>query len=254
MDILGFREIVAQRSATEIRHVLDLVRDFASDDDELPEADVVALNFSDSVIRIRYYDTKYSIGALNHEVLSLIHAQGELVNNGVLVRGGITTGQVFCDGAMIFGPGFNRAYGLESEFAIYPRIVVGPEAFHDLRSDARLRAEHHDTVDEIHYLRGFLKRGDDGLWFVDYLAAMRYELDDPDFYPALISRHRSLVIDNAARAGASLRVLQKYLWLARYHNDVCGRTGMEADLLITSADIPALEALSERSPHIRDGY
>lgn len=252
MDILGFRALVEERSASEIRRILNLVQDFAGNDDDTPEEDVVALNFSDSVIRIRYYDTEYPIGALNHEVLSLIHAQGELINNGVLVRGGVTTGEVFCDSTNVFGPGFNRAYGLESEFANYPRIVVGPEAFHDLRSDVRLCADHHDTVDEIHYLRGFLKQGDDGLWFVDYLAAIRRELDEPEFYPDFLLRHRNLVIDNAAKAGSSLRILQKYLWLARYHNDVCERTGAETGLLITSADIPALEDLSERSPHIHD--
>ena len=32
----------------------------------------------------------------------------------VLVRGGVTVGPVYLEGDMAFGPGFNRAYDLES--------------------------------------------------------------------------------------------------------------------------------------------
>lgn len=90
-----------------------------------------------------------------------------------------------------------RAYGLDSEFANYPRIVLGAEVFRDLRTDERLHAGRHDAVDEIHYLRDLLRRSDDGLWFVDYLKAFREELDDPDAYPDLLLRHRDTIISGA---------------------------------------------------------
>jgi hypothetical protein len=196
IDILGFRELVAARGVDEVRQVLRLIGRFAGagarakadDDEEATES----FNFSDCVIRIRRYDAEYPTGALHHEVYAMVLAQAELVHQGVLVRGGMTTGEIYSDDGMVFGPGFNRAYELESQFATFPRIVIGPEAFQALRSDARLVSEHHDLVDDIHYTRNLLRQGDDGLWFVDYLGAIRGELDAPEAYPDILGGHRRL--------------------------------------------------------------
>lgn len=249
VDILGFSDLVRTRSAADVQGILDRVRSFAARESGDEGEHTRAFSFSDSVIRVRHYDTEYPTGAIFQEVLSLVHAQGELITDGVLLRGGMTTGLIHADGSSIFGPGFVRAYSLESEFANYPRIVVGPEAFQDFRTDDRLHADHHDLVDEIHYLRRLLRQSDDGLWFVDYLRAIRGELDDPDMYPVLLDRHRQTIVSGAQTPAP--RIQQKYLWLALYHNRVCDEFGVD-DYTISSADIPALEALAERSPYIAE--
>ncbi|MFG1191795.1 hypothetical protein [Xanthobacter flavus] len=252
VDILGFREIVHRRGAEDVHRILGRLRSFAAREDGSAEGEHTrAFSFSDSVIRVRFFDSEYSSGALFHEALSLVHAQGELISDGILLRGGMTTGDVHVEDNAIFGPGFIRAYGLESEFANYPRIVVGPEAFADLRSDARLHASHHDLVDEIHYLRRLLRRADDGLWFVDYLKAFRAEMDEPELYPEILMSHRASIVAGAAESHAP-RVLQKYLWMALYHNQVCQEFGYDDEFMLTTTDIPFLEALSERSPDIAD--
>jgi hypothetical protein len=257
LDVLGFRDLVGRTDdPAEVRRVLRLLRGFASQPDPLAPEDGDAdgpvdfemtrsIAFSDSIVRIRFFDTDYPTGALFHEVIDLLHAQGELAGHDVLVRGGVTVGQVYLEGDLVFGPGFVRAYDLESQFANHPRIVIGPEAFTALRSDPRLRAGHHDLDDEIHYQRSLLRRGDDGFWFIDYLFAIRSEMDEPDNFPALVAQHRSLIITHANAAPANSRVLQKYLWLAGYLNDVTERAGLPA-LRIGQADIPALEELAER--------
>lgn len=246
VDILGFRELVATRSAGDIRRIIDLVRRFGAPD--TAEDDVFettrAVAFSDSIIRVRAFDTPYPSGALFHELLDLVHMQAELVPYDVLLRGGVSVGEVHLDGDIVFGPGFTRAYDLESQFANFPRIVVGPEAFQALRSDRRLVADHHDVEDEILYQRNLLRRGDDGFWFVDYLYAVQFEVDEPVMYPRLLQDHRSLIIARANAAAPSSRVLQKHLWLARYHNSVCERVGFE-DQGIGRADIAALEDLAD---------
>lgn len=47
--------------------------------------------------------------------------------NGLLVRGGISCGSFFSDERMIWGNALIRAYALEGQIAIYPRIIVGTE-------------------------------------------------------------------------------------------------------------------------------
>jgi hypothetical protein len=258
LDILGFRERVGRSDNPEaIRRILTRLRSFAARRDALAPEDPAdapegiemthSIAFSDSIVRIRFFDTEYPTGALFHEVLSLLQAQGELVADDVLLRGGVTVGLVHLEGDMAFGPGFIRAYDLESQFANYPRIVIGPEAFAALRNDPRLVADHHDLEDEVHYQRQMLRRSEDGFWFIDYLYGMREEMDYPEQHPDLVAQHRAFIIDGANGAPANSRVLQKFLWLARYLNDVADRAGLP-QLLITQGDIPALEELAERPP------
>ncbi len=45
---------------------------------------------------------------------------------GFLLRGGITIGEVVHDDEVVFGPGLNRAYHLESVVAKLPRLVLDP--------------------------------------------------------------------------------------------------------------------------------
>jgi hypothetical protein len=45
---------------------------------------------------------------------------------GFLLRGGITIGEVVHDDEVVFGPGLNRAYHLESRVAKLPRLVLDP--------------------------------------------------------------------------------------------------------------------------------
>lgn len=257
LDILGFRELVSQGDPAEIRRVLNLLGHFVSAppaDDLLDEGEeeTVSFNFSDCVIRIRHYDVEYPMGALHHEILALVHAQAELVHRNVLVRGGITTGDVYCEGGTIFGPAFNRAYELESEYATFPRIVIGPEAFAMLRRDPRLVSDHHDLVDEIHYSRNLLRQGDDGLWYVDYLRAIQGELDEPENYPNLLDEHRTLILSRSEGARRSPRVMHKLLWLARYHNAVCKDFDPSCETVIDRSSLPELEDLAERSPYHND--
>ena len=46
--------------------------------------------------------------------------------NGFLMRGGVTIGNLVHEDEVVFGPGLNRAYYLESKIAMYPRIVLDP--------------------------------------------------------------------------------------------------------------------------------
>lgn len=47
--------------------------------------------------------------------------------SGLLIRGAITIGDLVHDDLVVFGPALNRAYELESQRAIYPRIILDPD-------------------------------------------------------------------------------------------------------------------------------
>ncbi len=261
LDILGFKELIGNRKPDEIAQIVDLVQRFAAETDEDiakkfgDDANFTkAVSFSDSVIRFRPADGRYQDGTLFHELNSLVHAQADLANLGVFVRGGVAIGDFHLDGCALFGPAMVRAYELESFYAIFPRIIVAPEALVCFREDPRLRADHHDLADEIHYLKKLLRRSDDGLWFVDYLKSILPEMDEPDEYPDLVSSHRELIIERARASEKSPKVLHKYLWLANYHNTVCREMFKGSDLtkmLISKDEFIWFEDFPEHSPNIR---
>jgi hypothetical protein len=263
IDILGFRELVRTSTVDDILRSVRLTQKIAASGDEkiVRKAGLESLSnwtrtfaFSDSIVRVRPYDAEFNEGALFREVIDLVHAQANLVNDGVLIRGGMTVGKVFFENNAVFGPAVIRAYDLEAQYANVPRIVIGPEIFRELRRNPKLRAEHHDLADEIHYLKRLLRRGDDGLWFIDYLKAIEREMDEPDTdYPNFMRQHRDLITANAKTQPLESRASQKYLWLAEYHNTVCREWGDAAvDLAITPEQMPMMETLPEVSKDISD--
>ena len=63
-------------------------------------------------------------GLLWWELLDLVHAQPELVREAVLLRSGLTIGNVFVDSAITFGPALIRAFERENDVAVSPRVIV----------------------------------------------------------------------------------------------------------------------------------
>lgn len=147
IDILGFKNLVENKDEDEMREILSL---FQKNNSKKPFERVVPENpmlldalipietifFSDSVVRIRYAPdfekNEASDGLymclLEKELYLLAEIQSDLLKHGILIRGGITIGDISYDKEtnQLFGKAMNRAYELESKVANYPRIVIDP--------------------------------------------------------------------------------------------------------------------------------
>jgi hypothetical protein len=90
-------------------------------------------------------------------VTSLLLAMAAMVlstaSRGFYVRGGIAVGDIVHDDEVVFGPGLNRAYEIESKIARFPRIVVDQE-----------------VIDECGPITGF-SAYEDGIHFLDPFSA-----------------------------------------------------------------------------------
>lgn len=254
VDILGFSSLVSQRECREIAAILDKFQRFTGDDGgERHAYSPTIMSFSDSVIRIRHIEhrsnVEFPIGHLFHELIDLLHAQGELLWQGVLIRGAITVGHISVSENRIFGPAFIEAYQLESRFAVYPRIIVSPRSLHAQAVDGRLVPDHHTPEVEQGYVRSLLRQGEDGIWFIDYLRAFAGELDHPDYYPEYLSRHREAILRAGITEDTVSPLAVKYAWLATYHNSVVNELPEEwfnhydinrEELTISPSDLPIL--------------
>lgn len=182
-----------------------------------------------------------------HEMIDLVHIQGKLINHGTCVRGGVTIGDVHFDEKTLFGPGFVRAYELESAFANFPRIVIDPELIQGLYMDKSLLSKHNTFSAELAQIGKMIQRDSDGLYFIDYLRAVQDEIDDPDDIPFFLRRHKAIIAANLKGVSKLNPVAAKYLWLAHYHNTVI--QAFDEDFIlqegfgITAAELPLLQTV-----------
>jgi hypothetical protein len=230
IDVLGFRSLLQTRHAHDIRDVLLQLREFTAPADELPtrrrkDARLLSRAFADSVsdavVRVRVFDTQFNDGAFFHELLDLLHAQVECIGHGVVIRAGVAVGDAHVGPngkGPVFGPAMVRAYEIETNEAIHPRIVVDHAAYQSFLDDVRLRKEDHDLEEELHYVDRLLRVDADGTRFVDYLGASEPEFDEPAGYFLFLQNHAELV--RGKLASTTGRVRQKFEWLAGYHNSV----------------------------------
>ena len=63
-------------------------------------------------------------------LLKVAAAQFAAAAGGFWVRGGVTIGPIVHTENTVFGPALNRAYELERDVAVYPRIVLDPNCVH----------------------------------------------------------------------------------------------------------------------------
>jgi len=208
------------------------------------------VNFSDLSVRITNVLSKtnkvYQIGILFHELVDLLHIQLALLQKGVLLRGGVTIHGICHSASFTFGPGLIHAYRLESQRAQYPRILLDSEALSLLKESHLLKAAHHDFETEQEYVKALICQFEDDEWFIDYLRAAEPECDDATEYLEFLALHKRLVLERYGRFRYESRIAQKYLWLARYHNEVVSGFAIESfrrygrqkrDLKISKAEL-----------------
>jgi hypothetical protein len=234
IDVLGFGDFVAESRSdpSRISRIADLLTTMKEDfsaggrthrkPDGRKEKIFNSFNFSDLIVRSTRMPYGADVGEfIDWELSYLGEKQFALARDGVLVRGGVCIGDLFVrpDAGIVFGPALVKAYKLESQYAIYPRIIID----RDLIGDAHQQGY-------IEHWRDSFQRGEDGAYYLDYLfdfSLARYVLPEPeDPDPAtFIEEHRNMieaVIKNGIREKHE-RIRQKYMWLALYHNSAIGR-------------------------------
>lgn len=213
LDFLGFkdhieRSITDPAHATRIARAFETIREFTVPEERWPNREVT--QFSDCVV-VSYSAVEQS--AVFDLLLTILLLQVELAGRGFLVRGGITVGPLVHQAGFVFGPAMVEAHRLESNDAIYPRILVDPELVNIARDYPAL---HHSGNDEARYAEEFLTEDPDGKHYLEYISwdavveGAGADSDDGPGYMLALSRilKRGLASDDP-------RVLTKMLWLHR---------------------------------------
>lgn len=86
---------------------------------------------------------------------------------GYLVRGAVTFGALIHDKRYLLGPALVKAHLMESQEAIYPRVLIDPKV---IEIGRKHRIDINSADDEEDYIGSFLAKDADRKFFIDYIS------------------------------------------------------------------------------------
>ena len=200
------------------------------------------LSFSDNVVVGSPLDPTVDDAGVMDLVSSVVAYQCNMTaRHGRFLRGGIALGPLYIDDRLVIGQGLVDAVFIEEHNAVYPRVLVAPDAV-QLTIDSDKRWKRHKSSSGA-YL--WLLVDEDDWYFLDYLRAG--EADElPGQAEEAMTEHRARVVSGLAAHSAPGRIRDKYVWAAHYHNYVASeRFPSEASFPIT-AELTQAELASPR--------
>ncbi len=208
IDILGFKghidkSIQNKEYTTTILMALDIIDDVTNTEIENSkhrDIDVKATQFSDSIV-ISY--TIESDDQLAFIIMSISDMILRLIPYGFLLRGAITQGELIHTDRQLFGPAMNQVYKLESEDALYPRIIVTKQVFERANFSLEMESNAKKRIVDI------CEKDEDGWRYIDYIGSERYSA--PITYIQYIESLSNIIKINTENA--EKKVLKKYKWL-----------------------------------------
>ena len=150
---------------------------------------------------------------LAQPLLTLSVFQLSCAIEGYFVRGGWAVGKLFINENTVYGAALLDAYELENTKAVYPRIVLS-DRFKEL---ARSHMTHYAPDYSPPHCR-YLIIDDCGALAVNYLIIVA---EEEEVRWDLLDRHARCVSQKLGEHKNNQRVLEKFQWLAAYHNFIC---------------------------------
>ena len=254
IDILGFKHLVEKskddsNAAEEIHYALNRIRSIKQSNNIKGYSKVTGIQastFSDCAVISYPVDKPDSFFNI---LLDLIHLQLDLAYRGVLIRGGVTIGELYHKSDIVYGPAMNQAASMEKDIAIYPRIVLTEETLEEgIQLSRKPKMSPYDDSSEVdeQTIRSFVRRDMDDLYFLDMLKQDQEINDDGTEYYDWLIKVKNLIEDGLQENSNNLRVLMKYRWMKKYFNSV---------VTDDHAYFPIPGGLDEyESRQFRDGY
>jgi len=171
IDILGFAEKINQAKSDPL-YLNNLCKALysiqcyikeAETDLEFNKETTSITQFSDSVVISVKLENSYDILAI-FKLLKRI--QVNLVQDQILIRGGIVKGDLIHNKDLLLGPGLVDAYYLESKCAQYPRILIDPKVLWQNADEIGLPKKPFRIKDYDHH-KTFIPDLD-GTFYIDY--------------------------------------------------------------------------------------
>lgn len=204
IDILGIRNKIKNKekySAEKIFKIMENLGRFVKEDcDEYAAKQLITYTqIADGVIIACDLLLKDKIFYIVANIQWRIFIELNLISRGAITIGDVSIAEL---SPIIIGPAYVDAYALESEIAIYPRVIVTNEA--------------HQYLTENKILCPFLTRDTDEIYFIDFISYIidQFKLTNQQIKQLLIQYSVASMIKYECENHLSdMRVRQKYGWI-----------------------------------------
>lgn len=147
----------------------------------------------------------------------LSHIQLTFTKSNIFVRGAVSVSDLYMDENIVLGPAIIESYKLETEKALYPRIILSNEVVEIVKKHINYYAEHNHSPQSKEYLVDI-----DGHYFINYLFTLFYDHHYPEnIIVSELNQHKEAVIQNLNTFKDNFKLFDKYAWTAKYHNYFC---------------------------------
>ena len=173
--------------------------------------------FSDSVV-VSYLKDELNGAGVASMLFDIHRIQLRLVRSGILLRGAISSGLLYHDEKLIFGPALNEAVALE-KLASYPRVILDgqilDEAFMPRTHSQKRNLELTTSISSM------AQMDLDGLYYIDYFNVHPDDFNEEwyDLYEYL-EELRKLIKGLANKKAPSIKM--KHSWLRTKFNEMAG--------------------------------
>jgi hypothetical protein len=169
-------------------------------------------HYSDSII-ISYSKTEEA--CLFHIISELIFFYATALQRNFLLRGAIICDKLYHDENIIFGPALVKAYEMEKNLAIYPRIILDKNTLINGKKDIIKRA---DKPDHLKSIENLISIDFDGLYYINFFDGLNYIFGDKDSILIFFKALRQIIIDMEGSIKKDISIYSKYLWLKTNYN------------------------------------
>jgi len=224
MDILGFsdkvlstidkdtgEEIVQKTNKINslFENVKELKRKYKRTDNDVSSKRVS--HFSDTVV-ISYL-LEEEAGIL-HILINILSFCVSVLQNGYLIRGAITCGNLHHFENELYGPAMLTAYDMEKKIAFYPRIVFEKKII-DIAE--KYPAKWLGKAEQLNSIKRLIQKDFDGLYYLDYFNSIDYFFGPYGLLTYLKAfKYRIIELQNKINNDNSIK--SKYFWLKEKYN------------------------------------
>jgi hypothetical protein len=218
LDILGFSEKVVSNDIKYFNKYLSVLEKELKYVDKRHELSAFELKiFTDNFVFGHPWYDEYGEVELANIFDVLAHIQFNFLLSDIFIRGAVSMSELYMDENIVLGPAIIDAYKLETEKAVYPRIILSNEVIEVVKGHTRYYSEPKDSPQNREYLIDI-----DGHYFINYLYIViegNYDYDE-DVERELL-KHKKVVTRNIDLHRDNFKLHEKYIWIGRYHNYFC---------------------------------
>jgi hypothetical protein len=188
--------------------------------------------FTDNLVLAAPVDGFSVARQLRFMITSVAHYQLGTTLSGQPLRGGISRGLFFGSEELVTGPALIKSVLTEEHAAVNPRVLLDAECYESIIPNGT--DDNRTAGNGMQWADALLVEGD-GQLFVNYLLA-NDRVTIPAEVDSRLTRHRGLINDRLTEFRSQPAILDKYVWMADYHNYVQREFFPDNSIFVT--DIP----------------